>query len=220
MNIKKLFIPLAVVVVSFVVLTSNVIASNIPTISTACESKSGELTSFNDGFSFLKKCNGDNRRVILIGQQGPKGDKGDTGPQGPKGDKGDPAPTDTGKHILDLQQVRGSLWQDTDAVNNVATPDHVTINCSKSCNLWVNYDVDTRNTSAPFQHLYMIYVDGVDQAVFNQATMTTPNAAVPLAVNGVFPESAGSHTVSIYARTYGGILQSYESHLQVMAVEQ
>jgi len=128
--------------------------------------------------------------------------------------------TTSGKLILDLQQVRGSFWQESDPVNNVATPDHVTVNCSKACNLWVNYDVDTRNTSTPFQHLYLIYVDGVDQAVFNQATMTTPNAAVPLAVNGVFPKLAGTHTVSIYARTYGGTLQSYESHLQVMAVEQ
>jgi len=127
---------------------------------------------------------------------------------------------DTGKHILDLQQVRGSFWEESDPINNVATPDQVTVNCSNNCNLWVNYDVDTRNTGAPFQHLYFIYVDGVDQAVFNQATMVTPNAAVPLAVNGVFPVSAGSHTVSIYVRTYGGILQQFESHLQVMAIEQ
>lgn len=126
----------------------------------------------------------------------------------------------TRKAILDLAQVRGSLWEDTDSVNNVATPDYVTVNCSKACFLWVSYDVDTRNTSAPFQHLYMIYVDGVDQAVFNQATMTVPNAAVPLAVNGVFPVSAGEHSVSIYARTYGGTLQSHESHLQVLAIEQ
>lgn len=127
---------------------------------------------------------------------------------------------DTGKHILDLQQVRGSLWENSDPTNNVATPDQVTINCTKACHLWVNYDVDTRNTSATFQHLYFIYVDGADQAVFNQATMTVPNAAVPLAVNGVFPVAVGLHTVSIYARTYGGTLQQHESHLQVMAVEQ
>lgn len=126
----------------------------------------------------------------------------------------------SGKQILDYGQVRGSFWENTDSVNNVATPDQVSVNCSKACILWVNYDVDTRNTSAPFQHLYFIYVDGVDQAVFNQATMTVPNAAIPLAVNGVFPVAAGEHTVSIYARTYGGILQSFESHLQVLAIEQ
>lgn len=126
----------------------------------------------------------------------------------------------SGKQILDYGQVRGSFWENTDSVNNVVTPDQVSINCSKACILWVNYDVDTRNTSATFQHLYFIYVDGVDQAVFNQATMTVPNAAIPLAVNGVFPVAAGEHTVSIYARTYGGILQSFESHLQVLAIEQ
>lgn len=124
------------------------------------------------------------------------------------------------KAIVDIGQVRGSFWENSDSFNNVVTPDQVTVNCPKACNLWVNYDVDTRNTSAPFQHLYMIYVDGVDQAVFNQATMTTPNAAIPLAVNGVFLASVGTHTVSIYARTYGGIMQSHESHLQVLAIEQ
>lgn len=132
----------------------------------------------------------------------------------------------TGKTILDLKQVRGAFWENTHTVNNVATPDHVTVNCPKACILWVNYDVDTRNPSGSIaqsswpQHLYHIYVDNIDQAVFNQASMVVANAAVPLAVNGVFPASAGQHTIAIYARTTGGTLQSFESHLQVMAIEQ
>jgi hypothetical protein len=128
------------------------------------------------------------------------------------------------KRVLEVKAVRGAFWENTNTIINVETPDHVTINCSVNCLLWVNYDVDTRNTSAstatPYQHLYFIYVDGVDQAVFNQATMIFPGGATPLAVNGTFPASAGSHTVSIYARSYGGTMQSFESHLQVMAIEQ
>lgn len=221
-KMKKIMFP-ALVLVLTLLFTKNVFAEiDLPRVTTACELKNGQLFAINDGFSLRDGCKGESRRVVLIGERGEKGDKGDKGDiglQGPQGPKGDPAPADTGRHILDLQQVRGANWENTDSVNNVPTPDHVTVNCPKSCSLWVSYDVDTRNTSAPFQHLYMIYVDGVDQAVFNQATMTTPNAAVPLAVNGVFPVSAGQHAVSIYARTYGGTMQQFESHLQVLAVE-
>lgn len=131
---------------------------------------------------------------------------------------------DTGRHILDLQQVRGANWETGASDTNVETPDHVTVNCSEACVLWVNYDVDTRNPNGNNpgwpQHLYHIYVDGVDQAVFNQASMVVANAAVPLAVNGVFSVSAGTHIVTIYARTTGGTLQQFESHLQVLAITQ
>lgn len=92
MNIKKALIPIIIFISPLVILTSKVIASDLPTISTACETKSGFFYSFDDGFSLLKKCEGEGRRVILVGEQGPKGDKGDkgdTGPQGPKGDTGD-----------------------------------------------------------------------------------------------------------------------------------
>lgn len=54
----------------------------LPRISTACEDKSGLLYSFNDGFSVFKRCSGNSRRVILIGEQGLKGDKGDQGEPG------------------------------------------------------------------------------------------------------------------------------------------
>lgn len=124
------------------------------------------------------------------------------------------------KAILDVASRRGSFWSTSDTTPNVKTPDEVTVNCPVNCLLWVNYDVDTRNTVGGFQHLYHIYIDDVNQAVFNQATMTTANAAVPLALNGVFPVSAGQHKVSIYVRTYGGTLEQHESHLQVMAIEQ
>lgn len=67
-----------------------------PTVTTACESRSGLLWAFDDGFSIFKKCPSSSRRVIIIGEKGEKGDKGDKGDQGDpglqgqKGDKGDP----------------------------------------------------------------------------------------------------------------------------------
>ena len=64
-----------------------------PTITTACESRNGILRAFDDGFSLLKKCPTNTRRVIIIGEKGDKGDKGDEGEKGDKGDpglKGDP----------------------------------------------------------------------------------------------------------------------------------
>ncbi len=225
MNIKKLFIPLAVVVVSFVVLTSNVIASNIPTISTACESKSGELTSFNDGFSFLKKCNGDNRRVILIGQQGPKGDKGDTGPQGPKGDKGDPAPTDTGKHILDSAQYQSTnIWTTTSSAD-VATPSQITLNCPVKCVLSVNYWADNRTDSLPApgaesQAYQIIYVDGVRSINYSSAIFSVVGDPLMVSMGGLFPVNAGTHTVQIYAWQNYGTLDIREKVLTGIAFEQ
>lgn len=61
----------------------------LPTISTACESKSGLLFAYDDGFSIFKKCNGNSRRVVLIGEKGEKGPKGDPGEKGDKGDTGE-----------------------------------------------------------------------------------------------------------------------------------
>jgi len=216
---KKILLSLAFLSAGFLFVKQISAQIELPRITTACEMKSGALLGINDGFSILKKCPKGSRMVMIIGEQGPKGDQGETGPQGPQGEQGLPGPV-LGKTILDVQQVRGANWENSDPTSNVATPDRVTINCPVACILWVNYDVDTRNTSAPFQHIYLIYIDGVDQAVFNQATMTTPNSAIPLAVNGVFPVATGQHTVAIYARTYGGTLQSFESHLQVLAIEQ
>lgn len=69
--------------------------SGLPTITTACETRNGSLNAFNDGFSLLKKCPTNSRRVVIIGEQGPRGEKGDKGDQsepGPQGIKGDPGP--------------------------------------------------------------------------------------------------------------------------------
>ena len=64
-----------------------------PTISVLCENRGGILRSFDDDFSFFKKCPKGDRKVVLVGLQGPQGEKGnqgEPGPQGPKGDPGDP----------------------------------------------------------------------------------------------------------------------------------
>lgn len=128
------------------------------------------------------------------------------------------------KSIFDYAQVRGANWETSTINTPIETPDHITVNCPEACILWVNFDVDTRNTNGTNpgwpQHLYHIYVDGVNQAIFNQVSMIVANAAIPLAVNGVIPVSAGQHTVTIYALTTGGTLQQFESHLQVLAIKQ
>lgn len=63
-----------------------------PTITTACETRSGFLNAFNDGFSVFSSCPEGSRRVVLIGEPGPKGDKGDKGDQGYLGPQGSPGP--------------------------------------------------------------------------------------------------------------------------------
>lgn len=163
------------------------------------------------------------------GSEGPTGASGMTGPTGatgPQGFPGQDAELPSGYYILDVAQVRGSgaFPQPADNVNT-ATPDFVNVSCSKPCLLWVNYDVDTRNTQIPspgnwYQHLYHIYVDGADQAIYNQVSTTVPNAAYSVAVNGVIPASAGDHEVRIYVKKTGGTLQQFTSHLQVMAIAQ
>jgi hypothetical protein len=87
------------------------------------------------------------------------------------------------------------------------------------------YYVDTRNTGTSIDprgyfNIYNIHIDGIDQAVFTQASFPIANTAVPLSLNGAFPVTAGTHTVEVYAYVNGGTLQSHESGLQVMAVAQ
>ncbi len=132
---------------------------------------------------------------------------------------------DTQKRVLDVGQVRGSGLDIDAPTTPLKTPEEVTVNCPVACILWVNYDVDTRNTQIPgvgswYQHLYHIFINDVDQAVYNQVSATVPNAAYPVGVNGVFPVSAGQHTISIYVKVTGGHLQQFTSHLQVLAIEQ
>ena len=161
-----------------------------------------------------------------IGPTGGTGPIGSTGSTGPQGLPGQDATLPTGYYILDIAQVRGSgaFPQPADNVNT-PTPDFVIVHCSKPCLLWVNYDVDTRNTQIPspgnwYQHLYHIFVDGVDQAVYNQVSLTVPNAAYPLAVNGVIPAETGDHEIRIYVKKTGGTLQQFTSYLQVLAIAQ
>lgn len=92
---------LALLSLSFV--TVSYAQQTLPTITTACEDKNGELHSMDDGFSLFKNCSKRSRRVVLIGAPGPKGDKGDQGIQGSKGEKGDPGdPGFTPDKIIDV----------------------------------------------------------------------------------------------------------------------
>lgn len=128
------------------------------------------------------------------------------------------------KSIIDIAQVRGAQFN-TSSTTPVPTPDSVNITCDVACLLWVDFYVDTRNSSpsanpAGNYNLYGVFVDGVNQAVFTQASFPVPHVAIPLSLNGVFPVSSGAHTVQIYAWTNGGQLQSFESALQVLAIEE
>ena len=102
MNIKiKKILIISLITISFFLITYKASALiQLPRISTACETKSGEFYAFNDGFSKEKKCSGKDRQIVLIGEQGPsgiqgpqgnagiKGETGTTGPQGLKGEQG------------------------------------------------------------------------------------------------------------------------------------
>lgn len=158
------------------------------------------------------------------GQTGTTGTQGVTGATGPQGVTGPQGPT-VGKAIYDFGAIRGSGLDIDAPTTPIETSDVVTVTCPEACALWVNYDVDTRNTQSPgnaigYNHLYHIFVDDVDQAVYNQVSASVPNAAYPVAVNGVFPVAAGQHEVSIYVKVTGGHLQQFTSHLQVFAIEQ
>lgn len=92
MNIIK-FIKGALIALVLIVISTGVakaVTDGLPQISVVCEDKHGLLFSLKDGFSIFKKCPKNTREVILVGQPGPKGEKGDPGQSGLKGDKGDP----------------------------------------------------------------------------------------------------------------------------------
>ena len=89
MKYNKLLLILSVILILFLTVTIKAIAEEIlPAISTVCENRLGILTSVNDGFSILKECPKGSRKVLLIGEKGPKGDTGIQGPQGPTGPQG------------------------------------------------------------------------------------------------------------------------------------
>jgi len=71
---------------------------DLPIVTTACELKNGQLHAMDDGFSMFKQCEGESRRVVLVGErglQGEKGEKGDPGIQGIPGEKGETGIVDT-----------------------------------------------------------------------------------------------------------------------------
>lgn len=88
MNNKKFLLIFPFLIFSVLFFSKDILAQlELPRISTACELRNGQLFGIDDGFSLLKKCPKGSRMVMIIGDQGPKGDPGT---QGPKGDKGDP----------------------------------------------------------------------------------------------------------------------------------
>ena len=223
---KKLKIGIIIASVATIIFgTATVFADNLPNITTACEQANGVLYAFNDGFSHRKKCSGDDRRVVLIGQQGPKGDKGDKGDQGIQGPKGDPGKADTGKHILDSAQYQSTVIFTTTAGTDIATPSQIKLNCPVKCVLSVNYWADNRTDSldtpgGQAQSYQIIYVDGVRSSNYASAVYRVIGDPLMVSMGGVFPVDAGLHTVQIYAWQAYGTLDIREKVLTGIAFEQ
>jgi len=123
------------------------------------------------------------------------------------------------KSILTYGQYRGSGFTTT---SNTDTPTDakVDIACPITCVLVINYVVDTRNFQTGVNHIYTIYVDGVNQSFVNQVSVVFANQANSLALTGMIPASPSTHTVQIYARTTGGILEEHTKTLTVLAIGQ
>lgn len=129
MKMKLLAIILFVVVGLFIVKKISA-TSLLPQISTACETKNGNLYAFNDGFSLFKKCEGSvRRRIVIIGEQGVQGPKGDTGIQGAKGEKGDPSAQKALK-VFDNNGNELGIYMDTMAFFNTTLKKRVILNGS------------------------------------------------------------------------------------------
>lgn len=74
MKITKIFPFLLIVFVLIFLGVSRIYAQQgLPTITIACENRNGLLRAFDDGFSLLKKCPSNSRRVIIIGEKGDPG---------------------------------------------------------------------------------------------------------------------------------------------------
>ena len=57
-------------IVTFIYVPKVLAQIALPTITTACEAKDGQMFAFNDGFSLLKKCPANLTRVVLFGGSG------------------------------------------------------------------------------------------------------------------------------------------------------
>lgn len=78
MKIIKILPFLLIIFILIFLAVSRIYAQQgFPTITTACENRSGLLWAFDDGFSVFKKCPSNSRRVVIIGEKGDKGEKGD-----------------------------------------------------------------------------------------------------------------------------------------------
>jgi len=72
MNKQRIIIFLCIF--GFIIGGSKIFAqSQEPTVTYACEGKSGVLMGMNDGWSNRTECKGENQRVVRLGNQGPNG---------------------------------------------------------------------------------------------------------------------------------------------------
>lgn len=189
----------------------------LPILTTACETKGGYLYAFDDGFSLMKRCSGNSRRVVLIGEKGPKGDKGDqgeqgligeTGPQGSigeegeKGDPGFPIALPGLPNAPDFMEVTFMNWYIPSTLTRSGQVDvsnfryvWFTYNCDKPAELLIEYSDDGSRWFGQY------WVD--PQSCSNGGTIT-------LLVNGKFYRAKvgpsaepGDRFVVVQGRFYG-----------------
>lgn len=200
---KKLKIVIIIASVSTIIFGAvTVFADNLPNITTACEQENGVLFGFNDGFSNRKKCSGENRRVVSIGQ-----------------------PAGAGKHVLDSAQYQSTDIFTTAAETDIATPSQIKLNCPVKCVLNVNYWADNRTDSiqsdpGQAQAYQIVYVDGVRSNNYASAVFRVVGDTLMVSMGGIFPVVAGEHTVQIYAWQHYGTLDIREKVLTGIAFEQ
>lgn len=123
------------------------------------------------------------------------------------------------KRILAYGQFRGAVFTTTSNID-VPTDAQVEITCPIQCVLLINYVVDTRNNQTGAHNIYTIYLDGLNLSFTNQASYAFPNQAIPISLTGIYPASAGTHTVQIYAHTNAGEIMEHTKTLTVFAIGQ
>ncbi|GEM_PF-3663095 len=129
----------------------------------------------------------------------------------------------TKKSILAATSVSNSSFT-TNSVEFGPMGMWVNLNCSVSCNFWINFNTASRNQAVPnssagYLHSYELFIDGGDKSIGSEANLSVVNMSIPVSVNAFVSVAAGNHTVEIRSKTSGGTLESRNSYLQVMAIE-
>ena len=123
------------------------------------------------------------------------------------------------RQILAYGQYRGAGFTTT-ANTDVPTDAQVDIECPFACILFMNYVVDSRNNQTGAHNFYQLYLNGIALSFQNQASYGFPGQAIPISLTGIYPVSAGTHTVQVYAHPTAGQLEEHTKTLTVLAIRE